>query len=293
MRDMKKYRMKASLTVEAAFVVPIFLYFMIAFLSFIQIFILQEEIQSGITKMGLSLSRTAYILEDFEQTADAENFDEKIFGMDYDIGLADMAKATVDGSLLRLYAENYLDTKKIDNSCVLNGYKGLNFFDSKAKDDNGCIDIVVSYKVRLPIPLFHLNDILLRQRVKVRGWTGYQIPAAYSTVRGDASDDPIVYITETGSVYHTNQNCSHIKLSVTKVIGIPSERRNDGGGKYYPCEACCNGSESPAATYYITSDGTRYHTRSDCPKIKRTVTEVHLSQVQGRSQCKRCAGNGG
>ena len=149
--------------------------------------------------------------------------------------------------------------------------------------------MIVRYQVRIPIALFGLDEMNMIQRVRLRGWTGHQLPANYTVEEnGEEQEDTIVYITETGSVYHVDRNCSHIKLSVTSVIGLPTALRNDSGAKFYPCEACCNGAESDMATYYITSDGTRYHNRNDCSKIKRTVKEVKLSEVSDRSICKRC-----
>jgi hypothetical protein len=101
-------------------------------------------------------------------------------------------------------------------------------------------------------------------------------------------EETMVYITETGSVYHIKIDCSHIKLSVREVFGLPYDLRNEYGAKYDSCEACCTGREVEDAIYYITSDGTKYHTRRTCSKIKRNVREIRLSEVGNRAPCKRC-----
>jgi hypothetical protein len=262
---------------------------MIAFLYFIQIFTLQEKIQAGINEMGLNLARTAYIYEDFMGAEEAFGFDSTIFGEEYEINLQEMASAALNGAFLKLYAMNFLDVKKIDHSCIKDGYDGVSFRSSNIIESGRYIDVIMRYQVHIPIRLFILKDMNIMQRVRLRGWTGKQIPPTYSMVEeGESADSPIVYITETGSVYHVNRECSHIKLSIVSVIGIPSERRNDNGAKYYPCESCCTENCDPAGIYYITSDGTRYHTISDCSKIKRTVKEVRLSEIPERSPCKRC-----
>lgn len=285
----EKYNRKASLTVEASLVMPLFLYFMLAFLYFIQIFTVQEKIQAAITQMGLNLAKTAYIYDDFLGIEEAQSFDQTIFGTEYESGLQAIASAALNGSLLKLYVMNYLEVDQINQSCIKDGFEGVSFYSSKVMDREDCIDIIVRYQVKIPINLFGLEDMFMIQRVRLRGWTGNQIPAVYSMVEeGQAADDTMVYITETGSVYHVNRECSHIKLSVTSVLGIPEERRNDNGARYYPCEACCTESGNPTAIYYITSDGTRYHSKKDCSKIKRTVREVPLSKVLDRTPCKRC-----
>jgi hypothetical protein len=262
---------------------------MIAFLYLIQIFTTQEQIQAAITKAGLSMARTAYIYEDFLGAEEASDFDESIFGGDYDVGLKDLAGAVLNSSLLKLSVIDYLDKDTINGSCIKNGIGGLSLYYSKVMDEGDYIDVIVSYRMKLPIDFFTIGDMRMIQRVRVRGWTGLAIPAAYQ-IEEEGEDTPkdMVYITTSGSVYHINRDCSHIKLSIISVIGIPSERRNSGGAKYYPCEACCTGNENPLGTFYITSDGTRYHTKRVCSKIKRTVEEVPLAAVSDRTPCKRC-----
>lgn len=284
----EKDTVTASLTVEAALVTPIFLYFMLVFLYFIQFFILQEQIQSAITRMGMDISRLSYIINDFTDLAQTEQFDDSMLQTEMALDVKDIAKAAVNGGMLKLYAKGYLDFSHRNLSCIKDGYDGISFHSSKVMDQDDCIDIIVRYEMRMPIRLFGLDDKPVIQRVRLRSWTGRQVPAAYSQEAENLGEDPIVYITTSGSVYHLKRECSHIKLSITSVVGIPSELRNDNGAKYYSCEACITGTEEPFATYYITSDGTRYHSRKDCSKLKRTVKEIKLSQVANRTKCKRC-----
>ena len=278
---------RASLTVEAALVMPLFLFTVLTFIYFIQIFTLQEYIQATITKMGLNMAKTAYVYEDFVGIEDALGFDETIFGTELEIGLGDFAKATVDQSILGLYAKRYLDVDRINHSCIREGFEGISFKASKLLVEGDIIDIVVRYKAVLPFQVFFFQEIPLIQRVKVRAWTGYKVAATYSLKEEETKED-VVYITDTGSVYHNSQTCSHIHLSVTAIQGVPTTQRNDNGGKYYPCEKCCDGERNNDATYYITSDGTRYHTIRNCSKIKRSVKEILRSEVGNRPPCKRC-----
>jgi len=221
---------------------------------------------------------------------EAKSFDQSIFGTEYDIGLYDFASAVTGGTALKLYAKKYLDVDKINRSCIQEGFEGLSFYYSKVLDKDDYIDVIVRYRVELPIKFFHLETMRMIQRVRLRGWTGYQVSAKYSTNQeaGNVQDE-IVYITATSKdVYHTSRSCSHINLSVTPVAGIPNELRNANGDKYYTCESCCRGNLEGITTYYITSDGTRYHADRNCSGLKRTVIEVHLSQVKDRRLCSRC-----
>jgi hypothetical protein len=283
-----KEMISASLTLEAALVLPLFLFFMLAFLYFLQIFTLQEQIQSAITKMGLSMAKAEYVLQEFPSTEDMLSFDFSIFGEELDLGLEDIVDNAASAIILKQYVKKYLDVEKLNHSCIQGGFDGLSFASSSILSEDNWIDIVVSYKVQIPVKIFILSELPVLQRVRLRSWTGYQVAAAYETKEEAATDT--VFVTETGSVYHKSETCTHIKLSISTVSGIPTEQRNSNGAKYKPCEACCSGAMDPFATYFITSDGTRYHSRRECSKIKRSVIEIPLTEVGERTPCKRCAG---
>mgnify|MGYP000942310184 FL=1 len=284
-----RYQTKqASLTVEASLILPLFIYFFLFFIYFIQIFTLQERIQSALTRMGLDLAKVAYLYHEFQTTEEAQNLDQTVFEIGSEIGLLEMVDSSVNKALLKLLFRKYVGEDQINDSHIQGGFRGLNFSYSKVLDDQDQIDIIVSYPIRIPIQLFGTKEMNIIQRIQLRAWTGHKVEPAYSTVEEGESEDSYVYITKTGTVYHKNRECSHIKLSVRSVKGIPSELRNNHGGKYYPCEKCCNGKESITATFYITSDGTRYHSKNDCPKIKRTVLEIPLSEADNRTPCRRC-----
>lgn len=276
----------ASLTIEAALVTPLFLYFIIAFLYFIQIFILQEQIQSAITRIGLNLAKTAYVYEDFQGATESLNIDVSVFGSEFELGLGDLAASCLDSTVLKLCAKKYLDTDRINHSCIVQGFQGLSFINSKILREDKFIDIVVQYRVKLPLKLFSMEEMQMLQRIRLRGWTGYEVAATYSEEEEAAED--IVYVTETGTVYHKSSTCSHIKLSVRAVSGVPNNLRNNSGAKYYPCDICCKGKADNTGAFYITSDGTRYHTVRDCPGIKRNVKTIKQSEVGSRTPCKRC-----
>ena len=65
MRKYKKTSTKAkgSLTLEAALVVPIFIYAILAFIYFLQIINIQEAIQHALTETGLESVRYAYVYD--------------------------------------------------------------------------------------------------------------------------------------------------------------------------------------------------------------------------------------
>ncbi len=105
-RTSQPISLKASITVEAAFVLPLFLYLMLSFLYFLQIFTVQELIQSGITRMGLNLSKSAYVYEEFPSADDILNIDISIFGEEYDFGWKESLVDTASQYVLKQYARD-------------------------------------------------------------------------------------------------------------------------------------------------------------------------------------------
>ena len=286
-RNNYKTERTASLTVEAAIAMPIFLFCILIFLYFLQIITIQEHIQEAITKTGLALARSAYVYEDFLDTEELGTFDFAIFGEAYELDLAEAAKVIAGEQVIKGLLKEELDIPQINNSCIRGGYRDISFYYSRLLEED-CIDIVVRYRIRFPMWFFSLEDLRMIQRVRLRGWTGHQIPAVYSIVKeGGADGETMVYITPTGTVYHRNSNCSHIKLSVREIGSIPEGLRNDSGGKYYSCEICCEEADFKGV-YYITDYGDRYHIAMSCSGLKRTVREVPLSEVTDRVPCKRC-----
>lgn len=267
---------------------PLFIYFIMVFLFFIQVFALHEHIQAAITRMGMDLSKAAYIYQDFPTAEDTLSFDFSIFNDEFELKPSRLADELATEVILGYYVREVLDGRRINDSCIAGGIEGLSFAGSDIYGNGDELDIVVSYKVNFPLKLFIIDDIRLTQRVRMRKWTGYKLPAVYGPAE-EERDEQTVYITGSGSVYHTSPDCSHIKLSIRAVTGIPDNARNESGGKYYPCELCCSGEADKNGIYYITSYGSRYHTFRECSRIKRDVREIKLSEVGSRPQCKRCA----
>ncbi len=103
------------------------------------------------------------------------------------------------------------------------------------------------------------------------------------------SDERAVFVTKNGKVYHTSNVCTHIKLSVREVAhSSVSALRNEGGGKYYPCEYCMR--KKVADRVYITGEGSRIHADKNCGGIKRTVNIMvkRRAEAEGYSPCMRC-----
>lgn len=258
----------ASLTVEAALVLPIFLFAMCFMMYFTEVIRIQAEVGNELYKQSKTLASYGYIYKKAESKEIIKS--GKIEGL-------------VTGALSDLYIKSQVKKELGDNYFEINNIEsGISLILSTYMQEDDMIDVIAIYKIKIPTNFFQLNKIPVLQRARIRAWTGYE-----ESSEGDTKEE-IVYITKTGSVYHKDISCTHINLSVKQVNSSEIKGlRNTGGGKYYECELC--GDEPSKKELYITDTGDRYHKRKDCSGITRGVLAVSISKVEGRGPCSRCA----
>ncbi len=153
---------------------------------------------------------------------------------------------------------------------------------------NHIIDLAVTYYPVQTAALIPVPKIKAALRARVRAWTGRTGSGGEEDEGEDSGEEETVYVTVTGKVYHRDENCSHIKLSVQTVSRDSLKtKRNASGGKYHACEKCGGGSSD---SVYVTVFGDRYHSSLSCSGLKRSVKEVPVSQVKGWRACSKCGG---
>ncbi|MFU0827952.1 MAG: hypothetical protein ACFWTJ_10570 [Lachnoclostridium sp.] len=318
----KKKTIKGSLTVEAALVLPIFIYIIVAFLYFLQIIRLQEYLQNAITKTAFYTAKYAFVYDYINEygTKNNNSTDNKLTDKSNTDNNADINKKTtyhnqsddtsgykeknssfsleeiiaknIDSTYYKLKIRDYLNVAKIDQFCIKDGFNGIHTHLSGFLEEDDAVDIVLSYDIRLPLRFFHIKDIPVLQRVRLRGWTGHKVSLKEETI--DPSDqtkdnERMVYITETGAVYHYYKDCSHLDLSVREVdVHQIDDLRNKSGGKYKQCDLCKDSNSDKVSSLFITDFGDRYHNNLNCSGLKRTVITIPISQVGGRKLCNRC-----
>lgn len=257
--------LRAALTVEAAIVLPIFLFFMIGALQYAAVMETAVKLGTSLAETGKTMGMAAYVSR---------------YGGD-----AGKAAEVAVGALSAVYAQKTVTDQAGDTSEIKNVNMALSSF--LAEDES--IDLVMTYQIRSPFGMVKLPGTFFIQRAKVRAWTG-RIPPKKKEEQEDEEGDTsteMVYMTETGSVYHNDPECTHLKLSVTPVSADSVfDRRNSHGGIYHACEKC--GSAPHGDTLYITKEGNRYHTTLECSGLKRTVRQVPKSEAEHLWPCTRC-----
>lgn len=261
-------RLRASMTVEAAFVLPFFLFAFLNITSILELYRLQSNMSAAMHMTAKEMAVCAY---EYKALSDG------------DVGKAESLGLTYGYAAKRV--KDILGEKYLEHSPVQGGASRVDWIRSSVLEKDDCIDLIASYTVKPPAAVVGFREFRMYNRVFTRAWTGYDNAAAL--LHGDA-DEEIVFITPDGTVYHRSRACTYLKLSIVPVdLAFLEHERNEGGAKYYPCEEC-GGTER--SVVYITDYGTRYHSSLQCSKLKRTILAVPISQVGGRGECSKCGG---
>lgn len=263
----KKFN-NASMTVECAIALPIFVMAVLSLYSLFPILTIYSQMNASLHVVGKEMAYCAYPLSRLSEEQDKENVYAGVASM-----LAEDAYAA--GRLVSVMGKD-----RIDNSNIRNGAMGINVLRSNPNSKNNTVDLVVTYYAD---PWFMPGKgIKLENRCKMKKWTGYERPVKDETCE-------YVYITTNGKVYHTNYDCSYLHPSIHSCDReTVSEKRNQSGSKYYECSKCKN--KEKGDTVYITDWGERFHNSIGCSELERNIKAVPLDKVGDRRLCDKCAG---
>lgn len=242
---------KGSMTVEAALTIPIFLFAVLCLVYLLEIQAIRISVRSavqGAAKNAAEDIATIPVLNLFKMNSDMIS----LIGAD-----------------------------RLEQSIIEGGKSGISCLGSWYQPSTGEIHVRVTYRIELPFPGFLNMRARQKEELIVKAWTGYEKPDMKD------GDGQIVYVTDTGTVYHTNYQCSYLQLSIRFLpsSGL-SGLRNQSGGRYRACEKCVHG--SAMAGVYVTNSGNRYHNSLNCSGLKRSIRAVHKSKVHGKGACSRC-----
>ena len=265
---------KASYTIEAAVIMPLFITLMVFGIFIFRVLQVQSGMQQSIDyasrTMAVTLGNAANSGES-NQDVDTSTEDPTVHGELSEAGLlaSTIALAGVE------VAKNKVPLEFIDGGAV-----GIYFLDSEVQGNY--VDLKVSYTMTFPVGLLGDLSFDVSQRARNRKWVGYD-KAEYT------SDGKYVYITEHGSVYHTNYFCTYLNPSVHRVpIADVKNKRNKSGAIYYQCHRCKNVEAN--GFLYITDYGTSYHNDINCTEIKHNIKKVLYEEVKDTmSPCSKCS----
>lgn len=269
-------RNQGSVTLETTLVLPIFLFCVLTLLYFFQIMLIQEKISQGLWETAKEASRYACVYEG-------------VGGKKGESDSSKTAKKWISGALTGVRMSGYLSGDILENSCIEGGKTGI-IYKSSVLEKDGDISLAALYQVKFPVMTNILPTLEFTQQVKSRGFIGTNKIGLNEKEMKE--EDIFVYMTKTGTVYHTSLNCTHINLGIECVSYKSSQAmRNQSGGKYKSCQKCAkSASVSDQTNVYVSNTGDRYHINLECSGLIRDVRKVKLSEINGVRACQRCQG---
>lgn len=267
----KEKACSGSMTVEAAIVLPFFLFFFFNILWIIEIYKLHSTLLFSLQEVGRELSVYAYAYD-------------KIVQEEEDSGLeAFIENAAFSWLYVKERVEEQAGVDYLDTSPLVGGSQGISYLDSSILQQNDIIDLTASYVVSPFIRIAGFYPAAFYSRYYGRAWTGYDVEKGAE----EETEVIYVYVAENARVYHLDRSCSHITLSIRQVaLDEAEEIKNQHGEKYTPCEICITDKKG---SIYITLTGNRYHQRLECSGLKRTIMVIpRLEAEKHYKMCQRC-----
>ncbi|MBM7615820.1 TadE/TadG family type IV pilus assembly protein [Alkaliphilus hydrothermalis] len=192
---------KGSITVEAAIVLPIFICAVMTIGIFSRLYYLNEIMHHALTETAHELSNISYLYHASGIYGIQKDLDDKLgnyANMNSDNAVEDTVyvvaahiydegKVHFGNMIVKELSKKYFITSKnpsvdlrLKRLNIVEGWEGLDFSRSSYLTDNQDIDIVVSYRVDLPLPFEFINEIPILQRVTLRAWMGGSLPTDFN-----------------------------------------------------------------------------------------------------------------
>lgn len=269
--------MTGSMTVEAAIVLPLFLFFFLNLGCAIELIRLHGNMEIALCDVGKRISTYGYILTQTDA--------EQVSGDTEAAGWSELKDVTLSYTYIKGELVEYLGGDYLQECPIETGIDGIQFLESEIFNAEDCVDLVVTYKVAPFVETVGFRPFRMANRYYAHIWNGYRIPGA-DVEREEGQH--LVYVTENGEVYHESRNCWHLLLRIEQVsLEEAYVRRNENGERYLQCEVCAE--ENLEGPVYLAADGNAIHHDRNCPGLKRTINTMPIDGAGRFRPCSVCA----
>ena len=250
---------KASLTLEAALALPLFLMACLSIIYLMHILTFQTSIQMQMQKYAHQINTHAYIVQN-SNTPISAPYVQYICN---------------SGELKKLFHHVYTRHGNVSYSLAKTAV-------DKQKD---ICNIVITYNIVIPFLPDNILTIPMIQNCQFKLFTGDP-----EQKNGSVSSKK-VYLTAMGSVYHTNKYCTYLR-KYSDLISKNSlqEYEKQSGKKLHLCRSCKKltiTEQNPVL--YISSTGNAYHYSRDCYYLTSHIYEYKYEDVKEiYPLCSRC-----
>ena len=280
-RALSSASLRASLTIEAALGLTLFMFTVILLSVPMEILDTQRKVQTVLEATGRELGwqvyRTSHQVHPAEKgTGKAADADESGLGVWSELPSG-------------LILQGYL-TEKIQAAA---GARVSNIqCDASHISENGeWIDLHASYQVRLPFSVFALDHVRLVSRSRKRGWIGAE--GGYFSQKQDVKEeDKWVYVGRDSTRYHLSSSCHYISNQITAAAYADVGTLRNREGRHYKACRYCGKNASAGGVVYILPSGEVYHGKQDCSSLAYYVQKVRRSEVEYLGECSYCGSSG-
>lgn len=248
----RRSRLKASLTVEAALVLPLFLFVLLLLALPFRMMTAERQVQRAAEEVCARAAQVA--------------------------ALRDEASTQYTASLGEQALKAARETVRDPN------VSGLSAEHSSFLADGETVSVVLDYRYQIPIPLFRIPPLRRSCTATRRAWIGETDP---ENRLSETAADELVFIGRHSTRYHKSAHCHYLSNELSALsVEAARNARNAGGGRYHACPVCARA--VTAGTVYIMPSGSAYHRDPACRAIRAYVRAVHLSEVRSLGPCSYC-----
>jgi hypothetical protein len=266
-------RWRASLTVEASLVLPLFLLFFLTLGSGMEMLRLHGKMEVALWRIGRETCLYGTVLQEFRQQGTKL---EGQAGSQMQQALSSVGNLAFSYTYVKGRVEEALGKDYLEDAPI--GKEGLFYLGGSIINQEDLVGFQVSYPVEPKWSLMGFRSFWMENHYYGRTWTGFEL---------SETEQGLYYLTENAQVYHLDINCSHLKLSPEAVSKeVLSSARNARGSRYRACSICVQ--DTPPAQVWISPEGECYHYRRDCSGLKRTIRAVTWKEAEGYRPCSRC-----
>jgi len=264
--------LKASLTLEAALVLPLILFCMILLMMPLQMMNADRKVQAVCEDVASDVSKYLYTVNEIKRGRLGSDGSSGSRGSDSRLSTI---MEIADGPALGAYAAMRIKSEVADDRLKI-----VNLLNSELDSRDDMVTVRIEYAYKLPFKVFDLGFLQQEVTASRRAWVGADGSADEGA---EVADDEWVYIGKNATRYHLSASCHYLyndwKRAVVGANGKAAGKR--------PCEIC-GGSAAPGQTVYITPNGDKYHTDTGCPAMKAYPKMVRKSEVEHLGCCSYC-----
>ena len=270
---------EASLTIEAALGLTIFIFMVICLIMPMKMLNTQRKVQTVLEAVSRDMSEYAYV--PYRISMGEADIGDKTDNIETDSGHG--MNRLFEKAALSVYLNG-----KIHEAAGAGVLEALDFSRLRLEDQGEIIDLYVTYRLKLPFSVFRIDSVPAASRSLRRGWIGSEGVRAELEREAQEGKEEMVFVGNNMGRYHRSRDCHYISNKITAVsLDNIKEQINSSGSRYKACSVC-EKKGSFSGQVYIMPNGAYYHSKKDCSSIAYYVRQVPLSEVIHLGACSYC-----